>query len=205
MSELCPRDSIDGQKIMEHWVEFQLVDEQGNPLVNIPYRLISQGEPRDERKGVTNDQGLLREESLSPDPVTLYISAQPLADEMEQRPLREKRDVNTSVVKSKTKAEGHQYRYVTIGQISDGLPVIDKWEEDKPPHYHFPDPVPKGFGIPAINCRYVLEVCPFRAWVLLLHHQLDYSLVNAYNLALMGVLSYSNNNVDAAGSNYPFF
>ncbi|NHB97678.1 lipase family protein [Photorhabdus stackebrandtii] len=205
MSELCPRDSIDGQKIMEHWVEFQLVDEQGNPLVNMPYRLISQGEPRDERKGVTNDQGLLREESLSPDPVTLYISAQPLADEMEQRPLREKRDVNISVVKSKTKAEGHQYRYVTIGQISDGLPVIDKWKEDKPPHYHFPDPVPKGFGVPSINCRYVLEVCPFRAWVLLLHHQLDYSLVNAYNLALMGVLSYSNNNVDVAGSITHFF
>ncbi|WP_118986367.1 lipase family protein [Photorhabdus sp. CRCIA-P01] len=205
MSELCLGGSIDSQKITENWVEFQLVDEQDNPLVNMPYRLISSGRLRDERKGVTNNQGLLREENLSPDAVTLYISAQPLADEMEQRPLREKRSIRASVVKPKAETEGHQHRYVTIGQISDGLPVIDKWIEEKPPRYHFPDPVPKGFRVLSTNCRYILEVCPFRAWILLLHHQKDYSLVNAYNLALMGLLSYFDDNVDMAGSITHFF
>ncbi|KOY61108.1 lipase [Photorhabdus heterorhabditis] len=205
MSKLCLRDAIDSEEIIEHWVEFQLVDEQGNPLVNMPYRLISQGVPSNERKGVTNDQGLLREENLPLYPVILYISAQPLADEMEQRPLREKRDIRASVVKPKAEVEGHQYRYVTIGQISDGLPVIDKWKENKPPHYHFPNPVPEGFCVYAISCRYVLEVCPFRAWALLLHHQTDYTLVNAYNLALMGVLAYSDDNASVAGSITHFF
>ncbi|MEK9497138.1 lipase family protein [Photorhabdus sp. P32] len=205
MSELCTGGIIDSQKTTENWVEFQLVDEQGNPLVNMPYRLISSGRFRDERKGVTNNQGLFREENLSPDAVTLYISAQPLADEMEQRPLREKRSIRASVVKPKAETEGHQYRYVTIGQISDGLPVIDKWIEEKPPLYHFPDSIPKGFRALSTNCRYVLEVCPFRAWVLLLHHQKDYSLVNAYNLALMGLLSYFDDNVDIAGSITHFF
>ncbi|CAQ83553.1 MULTISPECIES: lipase family protein [Photorhabdus] len=205
MSKLFLRDAIENGKIMEYWVEFQLVDEQGNPLINMPYRLISQGGQRDERKGVTNEQGLLREENLPLYPVILYISAQPLADEMEQRPLRESRDIRASVVKPKAEAEGHQYCYVTIGQISGGLPVIDKWKEDKPPHYHFPDPMPKGFYAPSINCRYVLEVCPFRAWTLLLHHQKDYSLVNAYNLSLMGLLAYSHNTVEVVGSIAHFF
>ncbi|WP_207626935.1 hypothetical protein [Photorhabdus stackebrandtii] len=38
---------------------------------------------------------------LLPHPVTLYIAAQPLADEMEQRPLREIRGEEASVVKPK--------------------------------------------------------------------------------------------------------
>lgn len=37
----------------------------------------------------------------------------------------------------------------------------------------------------------MLEICPFRAWSLVLHHQPDYSLANAYNLGLMSILSYS--------------
>ncbi|MER2472866.1 lipase family protein [Photorhabdus laumondii] len=205
MSTLDPRECFDC-RLLKHWVEFQLVDEQGKPLVNMPYSLISKGLPNYVRKGKTDGFGVLREDDLSAHPVTLYIHAQSLADEMEQRPLREKRGEEFSVVKPKAEAEGHQYRYVTIGQISDGLPVIQGWDpKDIPPPYHFPDPEPKGLYSRPLNCRHVLEVCPFRAWVLLLHHQKEYSIVNAYNQCLMSVLAYADGDVNVAGSVKHFF
>ncbi|MCT8350053.1 lipase family protein, partial [Photorhabdus temperata] len=159
------------------------------------------------RQGVTDGNGLFREEDMPPHPITLYIGAQPLADEMEQRPLREIRGEAASMVKPKAEAEGHHYHYVTIGQISDGLPVIDDWNDPKkiPPPYHFPDPEPKGFYSRQLNCRHVLEICPFRAWVLQLHHQKEYSIVNAYNQCLMSVLAYAGGDVDTEGSVTHFF
>ncbi|KGM28855.1 lipase [Photorhabdus luminescens] len=207
MSKLSPLDCIDCKNMLKNWIEFQLVDEQGKPLVNMPYRLKIRGNPLLGRKGVTDGNGLLREEDMPSHPVTLYIGAQPLADEMEQRPLREKRGEEASVVKPKAEAEGYQYRYVTIGQISDGLPEIKDWKDSKdiPPPYHFPDPEPKGYQVHPVNRRYVLEVCPFRAWVLLLHHQKEYSIVNAYNQCLMSVLAYADGDVDIEGSVKHFF
>ncbi|MBS9437594.1 lipase family protein [Photorhabdus noenieputensis] len=207
MSKLSPLYCLDCKNILKNWIEFQLVDEQGKPLVNMPYRLKIRGNPLLGRKGVTDGNGLLREEDMPPHPVTLYISAQPLADEMEQRPLREIRGEGASVVKPKAEAEGYQYRYVTIGQISDGLPEIKDWKDSKdiPPPYHFPDPEPKGYQVHPVNRRYVLEVCPFRAWVLLLHHQKEYSIVNAYNQCLMSVLAYADGDVDVEGSVKHFF
>ncbi|MEK9496108.1 lipase family protein [Photorhabdus sp. P32] len=207
MSKLSPLDCLDCKNMLKNWLEFQLVDEQGKPLVNMPYRLKIRGNPRLGRKGVTDGNGLLREEDMPPHPVTLYIGAQPLADEMEQRSLREKRGEEFSVVKPKAEAEGHQYRYVTIGQISDGLPALNDWNDPKkiPPPYHFPDPEPKGYEVYPVNRRYVLEVCPFRAWVLQLHHQKEYSIVNAYNQCLMSVLAYADGDVDVEGSVLHFF
>ncbi|PQQ22419.1 lipase, partial [Photorhabdus luminescens] len=207
MSKLSPLDCIDCKNMLKNWIEFQLVDEQGKPLVNMPYRLKIRGNPLLGRKGVTDGNGLLREEDMPSHPVTLYIGAQPLADEMEQRPLREIRGEGASVVKPKAEAEGYQYRYVTIGQISDGLPALDDWNDPSkiPPPYHFPDPEPKGYQVHPVNRRYVLEVCPFRAWVLLLHHQKEYSIVNAYNQCLMSVLAYADGDVNVAGSVKHFF
>ncbi|MCC8421514.1 lipase family protein [Photorhabdus thracensis] len=207
MSKLGPLDHIDCRKILKNWVEFQLMDEQGKPLINMPYRLKVWENPLMGRQGVTDGNGLFREEDMPPHPITLYIGAQPLADEMEQRPLREIRGEAASVVKPKAEAEGHQYHYVTIGQISDGLPVIEDWNDPKkiPPPYHFPDPEPKGFYSRQLNCRHVLEICPFRAWVLQLHHQKEYSIVNAYNQCLMSVLAYAGGDVDTEGSVTHFF
>ncbi|OCQ50651.1 Lipase (class 3) [Photorhabdus australis subsp. thailandensis] len=206
MSTLNPLECFDC-RILKHWVEFQLVDEQGKPLVNMPYGLISRGLPNHVRRGRTDGFGVLREEDLSAYPVKLYIHAQSLADEMEQRPLREIRGEEASVVKPKAEAEGHQYRYVTIGQISDGLPVIKDWNDPNnlPPPYHFPDPEPKGYQVHPLNQRYVLEVCPFRAWVLQLHHQKEYSIVNAYNQCLMSVLAYAGGDINVEGSVPHFF
>ncbi|WP_445493619.1 hypothetical protein [Photorhabdus sp. SF281] len=202
-----PRLCIDCKRFLKNWVEFQLVDEQGKPVVNLPYRLISYGTPGYVRQGVTDGFGVLREEMLLPHKVTLYIDAQALADEMEQRPLREIRGEAASVVKPKAEAEGHQYHYVTIGQISDRLPVIKDWRDPKdiPPPYHFPNPEPNGYTVHPLNQRYVLEICPFRAWVLQLHHQKEYSLVNAYNQCLMSVLAYAGGDVDTEGSVTHFF
>ncbi|MQL46530.1 lipase family protein [Photorhabdus khanii] len=206
MGILDPLLGLDCKKYLRHWVEFQLVDEQGKPLVNQPYRLISRGTPGYVRQGATDGFGVLREEDLTAYPVTLYIHAQSLADEMEQRPLREIRGEAASVVKLKAEAEGHQYRYVTIGQISDGLPVVKGWNsKDIPPPYHFPNPEPKGYEVHPLNRRYVLEVCPFRAWVLQLHHQKEYSIVNAYNQCLMSVLAYASGEIDVEGSVTHFF
>ncbi|CAQ82813.1 MULTISPECIES: lipase family protein [Photorhabdus] len=207
MSKLSPLDCLDCKKILKHWVEFQLVDEQGKPLVNMSYSLISRGLPNYVRRGKTDGFGVLREEDLSAHPVKLYIHAQSLADEMERRPLREKRGEEASVVKPKAEAEGYQYQYVTIGLISDGLPVIKDWYDPKkiPPPYHFPNPEPKGYEVHPLNQRYVLEVCPFRAWVLQLHHQKEYSIVNAYNQSLMSVLAYAGKDVDVEGSVLHFF
>ncbi|WP_350306989.1 lipase family protein [Photorhabdus viridis] len=204
MSRLDPRETLDCRRL-KHWVEFQLMDEQGKPLINVPYGLVSWGLPDHVRRGTTDGFGVLREENLSAHPVILSIHAQSLADEMERRPLREIRGEAASVVKPKAEAEGHQYHYVTIGQISDGLPVIEDWKEQEPPLYHFPDPEPSGYTVHPLNQRYVLEICPFRAWVLQLHHQKEYSIVNAYNLSLMSVLAYAGGDVNVEGSVKHFF
>ncbi|KER01244.1 lipase family protein [Photorhabdus temperata] len=206
MSRIDPRECLDCRRL-KHWVEFQLVDEQGKPLINAPYGLVSWGLPDHVRRGTTDGFGVLREENLSAHPVILSIHAQSLADEMEQRPLREIRGEAASMVKPKAEAEGHQYHYVTIGQISDGLPVLDDWNDPKkiPPPYHFPDPEPSGYTVHPLNQRYVLEICPFRAWVLQLHHQKEYSIVNAYNQCLMSVLAYAGGDVDTEGSVTHFF
>ncbi|SFN79410.1 hypothetical protein [Xenorhabdus japonica] len=39
MSQLEPTDCIDCQNILRHWIEFQLVDEEGKPLVGVPYKI----------------------------------------------------------------------------------------------------------------------------------------------------------------------
>ncbi|MDE9460208.1 lipase family protein [Xenorhabdus bovienii] len=193
MSQLQPTDCIDCQKILKHWIEFQLVDEQGEPLAGMPYKLVSISNKKDVRTGVTNGEGLLREENLPPTPVRLWIDAQKLTDEMELRPLRTVRGPLGSKVKPKARTQGHFYRYIKIGDLCDKAPQIDNWNnKEELPKYHFPDNKFFGFKAAFVDARWILEVCPFRAWVLLLHHQKEYSLVNAYNQGLMSVLAYAN-------------
>lgn len=43
--------------------------------------------------------------------------------------------------------------------------------------------------------RHVIEICPFRVWELVLHHQKDYSLANAINLGGGACLAYADDNV----------
>jgi hypothetical protein len=40
--------------------------------------------------------------------------------------------------------------------------------------------------------RHVIEICPFRAWSLVLHDTKDYSLANGYNLGMMADMAYAD-------------
>jgi hypothetical protein len=168
--------------------------------------------------GVTDSQGLVRFDDLYWIAVDVKTDGQQLADIMEQRPLgiwrnpnsqpvsgnvfrRETRDKNWRTgVQEKAEAAGYRHHYVTIGELCDRLPDIPGWDSPEPPVFHFPTgKALKGTEIArdALEQRHVIEICPFRAWVLPLHDTKDYDLANALNLGIMADLVY------AAESNNP--
>ncbi len=214
----------------KYWVEFQLLDEQGDPLPHLPYRAVNEATCEQivpEFSGLTDANGLFRIEGLHPIPLTLLIAADPLADMLQTRRLRAKRpepprpgfgdrtplygplSPQDSRVAEQAQAGGHAYHYIRIGQLCDRQPHFDPPLEEgqQLPAYHFPDPTFSGFTIPweGLDRRHVLEVCPFRAWSLVLNHQRDYCLVTAYNLGLMSDLAYSTLPPERAGSVKAFF
>ncbi|WP_259755325.1 lipase family protein [Pseudomonas sp. GCEP-101] len=211
---LCPLKDVQAGKQIKHWLEFQLIDERGEPLSDLPYRAINDavrcGEIA-EFKGSSDAQGIIRLEGLKTIPVTFWLDADPLAELLKTRRLRAERS-ETSVEKvheytyepsppgfspreKEARAAGNLYHYLRIGQLSDRLPKLDPplADPEKLPGFHFPDPTFGGFTVPAdqLDRRHVLEVCPFRAWQLVLHHQPEYSIVNGYNLGVMASLTYS--------------
>lgn len=214
----------------KHWVEFQLVDEMGEPLADLPWRAINQA-VRDgcvpEYSGVTDAQGVIRLEGLYPLDMTLLMEADPLATVLQQRRLRTERpepehpspDKKTPVygpqpsgfspIEQRARTEGHAWHYLRVGQLCDQLPRFNPPLDNSksPPPYHFPDATFSGFTAryEELNRRHVLEVCPLRAWSLILHHQTEYSLTNAYNLALMSNLAYSKHTDCVYGSISYFF
>ncbi len=212
------------------WIEFQLLDEQGEPLANLPWRAKSEASRQQcasEYAGQTDAQGVLRLEGLYPTPITLLMAADPLAQVLQTRRLRTIRPEPAmpgagdgaspygpqrpgfSPIEQQAHAAGHAWHYMRIGQLCDRLPAIDPPlpDPEQPPAYHFPDPSYGGFTVSdeQFNRRHVLEVCPLRAWSLILHHQPDYSLANAYNLALMSNLAYGTWPKGLRGSVLEFF
>jgi len=200
----------------KHWIEFQLLDEQGEPLANLPWRARNEATRSDfipEYSGRTDAEGVIRLDGLHPLAITLLIDPELLAAQLQNRRLRAQRAeperpgfadrsplygaqrAGFSPIEQQAVAAGHGYHYLRIGQLCDRLPDFDPPLADagKPPAYHFPDPKFGGFtiGDEELDRRHVLEVCPFRAWSLTLHHQAKYSLANAYNLGLMSILAYS--------------
>ncbi|PJI50421.1 MAG: Pdl protein [Pseudomonas sp.] len=197
----------------ERWIEFVLLDEQGNPLPNIPYFAENAATREKCAPAITGNSdanGRIRIEGLHPIALTLRLGADPLAKELQTRRLRALRaeqlvpplppylyeppPVGFSDIEKQARADGHAYHYLRIGQLCDRFPGELEWEGEELPAFHFPDPKFSGFTVDdqSLNRRHVLEICPFRAWKLVLHHQADYSLVTAYNLGLMANLSYSN-------------
>lgn len=188
-----------------------------------------------EYRGQADAEGVIRIEGLHPIPLTLLIDADPLAEVLQTRRLRAKRAEpkrpiigdptplhcpqrkGYSPIEAQALAAGHDYHHVRIGQLCDKLPRLDPpLPEGKPlPAYHFPDEKFGGYTLGSdvgyrqpykrLDRRHVLEVCPFRAWSLVLHHQRDYSLVTAYNLGLMSVLAYSTYKPGDYGSVEDFF
>ena len=222
---LNPFKDVIGGKQIQHWVEFQLLDERGQPLANLPYRAsneASRGGYVPAFVGYSDAEGVIRLEGLHPLAITLRMEADPLAEQLQTRRLRAVRAepprpgigdctpmygpqrAGFSPIEEEALAQGHAYHYVRIGQLSDDLPTLDPPAADPKlsPEFHFPDPEFGGFtvGDDQLDRRHVLEVCPFRAWSLVLHHQEGYSLVNAYNLGLMSILAYSNRGEGDLGS-----
>ncbi|MDU9393619.1 lipase family protein [Pseudomonas sp. zfem002] len=219
----CKVVTVGKQK--RHWLEFQLLDEQGEPLANMPYRALNEATRTGcvpEFAGQSDEQGVIRLEGLHPLPVTLLMQADPFARELQGRRLRAERaepprptigeDLplygpqrsGFSPLEQQAHEAGHEYHYLRIGQLCDRLPSLTPPlpDEKNPPEYHFPDKSFGGFTVEyeQLNRRHVLEVCPFRAWSLVLHHQAEYSLANAYNLGLMSILAYSSGTVEEFGS-----
>lgn len=212
---ICTYKVVQAGKQIKHWLEFQLLDELGDPLPHQPYRAINEAtrcKLIPEFSGQSDAQGVIRLEGLHPLAVTLLLTANPLAEVMQTRrprAIRAESRVSTplevpyrydpspsffSPIEPKALANGHSYHYLRIGQLCDRFPDLKPWsEEEKLPAFHFPDPKFCGFTVTddALDRRHVLEICPFRAWSLILHHQPEYSMANAYNLGLMANLSYS--------------
>ncbi|MDC9595099.1 phospholipase effector Tle1 domain-containing protein [Xenorhabdus sp. IM139775] len=160
MSKLEPLDCLDCQKILKHWIEFQLVDEQGEPLAGIPYKLKIRGKKGLDRTGTTDGNGLLREEDLPPMPVTLSVSAQPLADKVTQCPARpDTGQAGNLQVRENSYYGGHAYHYIPLDGVSDAYPKVTGWKEGElTASEHFKNSTLKGFTAHPLNRRYVLEI-----------------------------------------------
>lgn len=222
---LNPRKDVICGKQKQHWIEFQLLDEQGDPLANLPYRAVNEATREKlmpEFVGRSDAQGVIRIDGLHPLPITLLMEANPLAELSQTRRLRAERAEpprpgagertplygpqrsGFSPIEQKALAAGHQYHYLRIGQLCDEEPDFDPplADSNQLPVYHFPDGKFQGFTVSGgeLDRRHVLEVCPFRAWSLVLHHQAEYSLANAYNLGLMSILAYSTRPESEPGS-----
>ncbi|MGJ7517206.1 lipase family protein [Pseudomonas baetica] len=212
-------------KQKRYWIEFQLLDEQGEPLANMPWRAVNQATRdgfADEYVGVSDAQGVIRIDDLYPLAITLKIEADPLAELLQTRRLRAERAEprrpglgdrtplygpqrsGFSPIEKQALADGHGYHYLRIGQLCDRQPNFkpELTDPNQLPAFHFPDSSFNGFTISddQLDRRHVLEICPFRAWTLVLHHQSEYSLANAYNLGLMSILAYSNRPEKELGS-----
>nr|WP_314266562.1 PAAR domain-containing protein [uncultured Moellerella sp.] len=180
---------------LTHWIECILLDEFGVPLVKMPYILTVGSDVI--KEGQTDANGYFREDHLPRTSTTLTLSAQILTDEMEKRPLRALREEAHSIVKPQAESNGYHYRYAVIGELCDKAPNIAQWDQAKfgLPYYHFPkDDEFNGlaFSSEHFNQCNVIEVCPFRAWSLVLNHTPDYDMINAYNLGLMSLLVYKD-------------
>ncbi|MCG3461433.1 S-type pyocin domain-containing protein [Xenorhabdus bovienii] len=135
--------------IFKHWLEFQLLDLQGTPLTGIPYRLRSRDGIIDVR-GVTDGQGLLREEDLSPLPMTLHVDGQALAEQLTEKLLTE----------NQISTQGGTHHGIQPGDVSDALPDLPGWtRENLTVSQFYPDPTFGGFQVmPSHNRRHVLEI-----------------------------------------------
>ncbi|WP_176517318.1 lipase family protein [Pseudomonas faucium] len=237
MNEFLHRtDTLGSSKVVicgkqkTHWLEFQLLDERGEPLAHMPYRAESDATRAacvPVYTGLSDVHGVIRLEGLHPIRISLKLAADPLAKQLATRRLRSKRPEPAhpglgdptplhgpqrpgfSPIERQALAAGHAYHYLRIGQLCDQLPIFDPplTDANSLPVYHFPDPDYEGFSVvyEDLNRRHVLEICPLRAWSLVLHHQRDYSLANAYNLGLMSILSYSKSPGLDRGSVKDFF
>ncbi|EKK4083218.1 lipase family protein [Cronobacter dublinensis] len=184
-----------------YWVEFQLVDEQGDPVANMPWTVESAHPVSGPVEGFTysgqsDADGLIRVDMPHGLELRLTLDGNQLAREMEKRALRVSRDAeNDSVVRPEAEEKGYVWHYAVIGELCQSLPNLELRLGEMIPAYHFPSKTAfKGFKFRTneLEKRHVIEICPFRAWELVLHHRKDYSIANGINLGAAATLAYAN-------------
>lgn len=202
VSSLCrknPHAPCEEQK--PYWVEFQLVDEQGEPVANMPWTVKSAHPVSGPVQGFTysgqsDADGLIRVDMPHGLELRLTLDGNQLATEMEKRTLRVSRDAeNDSVVRPEAEEKGYIWHYAVIGELCQSSPNLELRPGEMLPAYHFPAKTAyKGFKFRTneLEKRHVIEICPFRAWELVLHHQKDYSIANGINLGAAATLAYAN-------------
>ena len=184
-----------------YWVEFQLVDEQNEPVANMPWTVESAHPVSGPVEGFTysgqsDADGLIRVDMPHGLELRLTLDGNHLAREMEKRSLRVGRDaIKDSIVRPKAEGNGYVWHYAVVGEVCHGKPDLQLRDGEELPLFHFP--ISSSFqGVKVrtneLEKRHVIEICPFRAWELVLHHQNDYSMANAINLGLASDLAYDD-------------
>ncbi|PWG70730.1 lipase [Enterobacter mori] len=202
VSSLCRKNPpAPCEEQMPYWVEIQLVDEQGAPVANMPWTTESShpvSGPVDNftYTGQSDSDGLIRIDMPHGLELRLTLDGNQLAREMENRSLRVSRDAeNDSVVRPDAEEKGYIWHYAVIGELCRTLPSIELRDGEVWPPFHFPqNKILKGVVIRTneLEKRHVIEICPFRAWELVLHHQKDYSIANGINLGVAATLAYAD-------------
>lgn len=202
VSSLCrknPHAPCEDQ--MPYWVEFQLVDEQGDPVANMPWIVESSHPVSGPVEGFTysgqsDADGLIRVDMPHGLELKLTLDSNQLTKEMETRSLRVGRDpVNDSTVRPREEKNGYVWHYAVVGELCHEQPDLQLRDGEVLPLFHFPISSSfKGVKVRTneLEKRHVIEICPFRAWELVLHHQNDYSMANAINLGLASDLAYND-------------
>lgn len=184
-----------------YWVEFQLVDEQGDPVANMPWTTESShpvsGQIEDfTHSGQSDADGLIRIDMPHGLELALKLESTALVNEMEKRSLRPGRDAETdSLVRQPAIDAGHIWHYAVVGELSSGYPNVELHKGETLPSFHFPTKKSfKGLTVRTneLEKRHIIEICPFRAWELVLHHQDEYSMANAINLGASASLAYAD-------------
>ncbi|MDI9766273.1 lipase family protein, partial [Pantoea dispersa] len=158
-----------------YWVEFQLVDEQGDPVANMPWTVESAHPVSGPVEGFTysgqsDADGLIRVDMPHGLELRLTLDGNQLATEMEKRALRVSRDAeNDSVVRSEAEEKGYIWHYAVIGELCRTLPSVKLRKGEVWPPFHFPpQKIMKGVIVRTneLEKRHVIEICPFRAALL---------------------------------------
>ncbi|MEZ0535093.1 lipase family protein [Enterobacter sp. KB-221C9] len=202
VSSLCRKNPhAPCEEQMPYWVEFQLVDEQGDAVAYMPWTVESAHPVSAPVEGFTysgqsDADGLIRVDMPHGLELRLKLDGNQLAREMEKRALRVSRDAeNDSVVRPEVEEKGYIWHYAVIGELCQSSPILELRPGEMLPAYHFPAKTAyKGlkFRTNELEKRHVIEICPFRVWELVLHHQKDYSIANGINLGAAATLAYAN-------------
>ncbi|MBD8160092.1 hypothetical protein IFU23_18540 [Pantoea agglomerans] len=127
-----------------YWVEFQLVDEQGDPVANMPWTTESShpvsGQIEDfTHSGQSDADGLIRIDMPHGLELALKLESTALVNEMEKRSLRPGRDAETdSLVRQPAIDAGHIWHYAVVGELSSGYPNVELHKGETLPSFHFP-------------------------------------------------------------------